>query len=146
MAPTEVTVENVKGMAFNGVAGKNYGSTYAGGQWNVAHTNRFIQAVSKPEDYLAGRVKAIEGVNEKLDKEFCERYAKWLSQGVTRADALSRTENYITKLSEALMDELNLMWPENITETAANISYNKSKLGKNGVDPAAGAVRGRKGK
>ena len=148
MAPDRaaVTTENVKALSFNGVKGDEYGSTYAGGQWKVMHTKRFIKAVSKPEEYLQLRVDAIDTVNTKLNTEFCEKYAKWLTQGCTPADALSRTEAYIMKLSEALTAEVDLMYPEDIQATAANISYNHSSLGKNGVDPAVSKSRGGKRK
>ena len=133
----------VKALNFNGVKGDKYGSTVAGGAWKVQHTTRFISAVSKPEVYLANRVKAIEEVNTQLDTEFATKYSNWIAQGCTPADALARTETYILKLSEALNEEVDLMWPEDIQATAANMSYNKSALGKNGVDPQVAKARGR---
>lgn len=142
--PPKVTQQNVEALSFNGVPGKDYGSTFAGGEWKVRHTDRFITAVSKPEEYLKERVQAIKDVNTKLNTEFCAKYANWLSQGVTPADALSRSEAYVMKISEALMAEVDLMYPEDIQQTAANLSYNKSSLGHNGVDPAIGKSRGRK--
>jgi len=148
MAPKEVKAEDVKGFNFNGVSGENYGSTFAGGQWKSRHTGIFIKAVSKPADYLSDRLKEIDGINTKLDSEFREKYAKWLSQGVSPDEARRRTETYIQKLAEALMEEVDAIYPEDIQRTAANLAYTKSSLGKNGVDPAVASAsstrRGRK--
>ena len=131
-----VSADVVAQMSVNGLKGAHYGSQFTGGTWKAARTNTFITAVSDPTVYLGMRAKAIDEVNEKLDTEFRTKYAKWLSQGVPPDDALRRSEAYIMTLSNALYADLDAEFPEDVQATAANLSYTKSKVGQNGIDPS----------
>ena len=131
-----VSADDVGNMAVNGIKGAHYGSQFSGGTWKAARTNTFITAISDPAAYLGFRAGAIDKINDKLDTEFKEKYAKWLSQGVPPDDALRRSEAYIMKISQALYEDLDAEFPEDIQATAANLSYTKSKVASNGVDPS----------
>ena len=132
-----VTEDEVSNMSVNGLKGANYGSQFSGGTWKAARTNTFITAVSDPANYLRLRSAAINVINDKLDDEFKSKYAKWLTQGVPPEDALRRSEAYIMKISQALYEDLDAEYPEDIQQTAANLSYSKSHAAQNGFDPSA---------
>lgn len=132
-----VTEDDVSNMSVNGLKGANYGSQFSGGTWKATRTNTFITAVSDPAAYLRLRSAAIDVINEKLDDEFKSKYAKWLSQGVPPEDALRRSENYVLTVSKALYADLDSEYPEDIQQTAANLSYTKSAVANNGIDPSA---------
>ena len=131
-----VSADDVGQMSVNGLKGAHYGSQFTGGTWKAARTNTFITAVSDPAVYLGMRAAEIDKINGKLDEEFKTKYAKWLSQGVPPDDALRRAEAYIMKISQALYEDLDSEFPEDIQATAANLSYTKSKVANNGVDPS----------
>ena len=131
-----VSADDIANMSVNGLKGAHYGSQFSGGAWKAARTNTFITAISSPAEYLGLRATEIDRINGKLDEEFKSKYAKWLSQGVPPDDALRRAEAYIMKISQALYEDLDSEYPEDIQATAANLSYTKSKVANNGVDPS----------
>ena len=131
-----VSADDVGQMSVNGLKGAHYGSQFTGGTWKAARTNTFITAVSDPAVYLGMRAAEIDKINGKLDEEFKTKYAKWLSQGVPPDDALHRSEAYVMTISKALYADLDSEYPEDVQATAANLSYTKSKVGQNGIDPS----------
>ena len=132
----KVSADDVANMSVNGLKGAHYGSQYSGGTWKAARTNTFITAMSDPAAYLGLRAAAIDDINAELDTKFKEKYAKWLSQGVPPDDALHRSEAYIMKVSNALYEDLDSEFPEELQATAANLSYTRSKAALNGFDPS----------
>ena len=140
----KVSADDVSNMSVNGLKGAHYGSQYSGGTWKAARTNTFITAMSDPAKYLGMRAEAIDNINAELDTKFKEKYAKWLSQGVPPDDALHRSEAYIMKVSDALYEDLDAEFPEELQATAANLSYTRSKAANNGFDPSS--FKGKKGK
>ena len=135
----QVSKDEVNQASIGGLKGLHYGSQFVGGSYKANRTNIFISAISKPEEYLALRAGEIDKINKEIDTAFSEKYSKWLSQGVPPADALARSQNYIMTLSKALYADLDAEYPEDIQQTAANLSYTRSAAGQGGFDPAAAA-------
>ena len=133
---------NVDNHMIDGVPISSFGAMYSGVAYTKKHSETMKTAISNPEEHLNKRIAMLTQLETDLNNAFKQKYQTHITNGEPSAYAADLAKSYVMKLREIGLQETNAAYPEDINQTAMNLTWRGNPSAALGFDPSS--VNGKK--
>ena len=133
---------NVDNHMIDGVPIGSFGSMFTGVSYTKKHSETMKTAISNPEEHLNKRIAMLTALENDLNTAFKQKYQTHITNGEPSAFAADLAKSYVMKLREIGLQEVNAAYPEDINQTAMNLTWRGNPSAVVGFDPSS--VHGKK--
>ena len=123
-------------MALDAATAENWATSQSGLAYEIQRTERLAGALGNPAGYMRDRLGRLRAISVNIDHDFVVKFEALKASGMPPEDAKRRAEDYVAKLKQIQIDELNFDFPSEISNLATNLEYKRGQAGRSGLDVA----------
>ena len=123
-------------MSIDAATAQTWATSQSGLAYEIMRTQRLAGALGDPADYMRQRLGRLRDISTNIDRDFVDKFNALRASGMPPEDAKRRAEDYVAKLKQIQIDELNFDFPSEISNLAANLEYKRGQAGRSGLDVA----------